>query len=64
MVFVLPPMFFLQQNRRTRGWNGFCPEARGWGGGTRYTYVNKCKNDKIKRERKKKDALLNQIHEF
>jgi hypothetical protein len=46
-------MFFLQQNRRTRGWNGFCPEARGWGGGTRYTYVNKCKNDKIKRERKK-----------
>jgi hypothetical protein len=52
-------MFFLQENQRTRGWNRFCLEA-GWVGGmgrevaqTTYTHVSKCKNNKIKAEKKK-----------
>jgi hypothetical protein len=50
-LFLLSPMFSLQQNLRTRGWYRFCPEA-GWGGRwgkrigevaqTMYTPVNKC----------------------
>jgi hypothetical protein len=62
-------MFFLQQNWRTRGRNMFCLEVGGvgeWGmeGGGIWgveeevaqlcTHVNKCKNDKIKGERKNK----------
>jgi hypothetical protein len=52
-------MFFSQQNWRTRGQNRFCPEA---GGGKQedrevaqimYIHVNKCKNDKIKKRKKK-----------
>jgi hypothetical protein len=31
LFFFLSFMFFLQQNRRTRGQNRFCPEAWGWG---------------------------------
>jgi hypothetical protein len=53
-------MFSLQQNWRRRGWNRFCLEAGNWGVGgeeelahTMYIYVSKCKNDKIKGERKK-----------
>jgi hypothetical protein len=46
-------LFFLLQNWRTREWNGFCPEAGvGCGKGEvaqiMYTYVSKCKNDKVK----------------
>jgi hypothetical protein len=29
MSFLLPLMFSLQQNQRTRGQNKFCPEAEG-----------------------------------
>jgi hypothetical protein len=52
-------MFSLQQNWRRRGQNSFCLDAWGlsmWGmggGGTIYTHVSKCKNNKIKEERKK-----------
>jgi hypothetical protein len=61
MSFLLPLIFFLQQNWRTREWNRFCLEAgqgEGLGGRrgektqTMYTYVSKCKTAKIK-ERKK-----------
>jgi hypothetical protein len=49
-------MFSFQQNQGTREWNRFCPEAggRGWRkvAQTIYTYISKCKNNKIK-ERKK-----------
>jgi hypothetical protein len=49
-------MFSLQYSQRRRGQNRFCPEA---GGGeevaqTMYTHASKCKNDKIKGEKKKK----------
>jgi hypothetical protein len=33
---------FFCKNRRTRGWNRFCPEA---GGRRGITYVSKCKNN-------------------
>jgi hypothetical protein len=49
-------MFSLQQNPRTRGRNRFCLEAVGVGrevAQTMYTHVSKCKNDKVKGERKK-----------
>jgi hypothetical protein len=51
-------MLSLQQYRRRRGWNRFCPEAREGGKGmerswrrrevtqTMYTHVSKCKNGK------------------
>jgi hypothetical protein len=48
-------MFSLQQNRRIKGWNRFCPEAEAGGYGGRwpkqtvYIHVSKCKNDKIKK---------------
>jgi hypothetical protein len=48
-------MFSLQQNPRTRGRNRFCLEAVGVGrevAQTMYTHVSKCKNDKIKAEKK------------
>jgi hypothetical protein len=48
-------MFSLQQNRRTRGWNRFCPLFQGQGGKegeevakTMYIHVSKCKNDFLK----------------
>jgi hypothetical protein len=47
--------FPLQQNRGRRGQHKFCLEVV-WGlgeCGTMYTQVTKCKNDKIKGERKK-----------
>jgi hypothetical protein len=47
-------MSYLQQNWRTRERNSFCPEA---GEGrelaqTMYTHVSKCKNNKIKINKK------------
>jgi hypothetical protein len=49
-------MCSLQHNQR-RGYNKFCPEARGEGegeGNTIYTHVSKCSNDKIKGEKKER----------
>jgi hypothetical protein len=46
MSFLLSPMFSLQPNQRTRGQNRFFLEVGV--GGTKYTHVCKCKNDKIK----------------
>jgi hypothetical protein len=56
MFFLLSLIFSLQYSQRRRGQNRFCPEA---GGGeevaqTMYTHASKCKNDKIKGEKKKK----------
>jgi hypothetical protein len=48
-------MFSLQQNQK-REQNKFCLEVGfgvGWGTQAMYTYVSKCKNNKIKGERKK-----------
>jgi hypothetical protein len=54
-------MFSLQQNRRIRGQNRFCPEVvQGMGGGmsqAMYTHVSKCKNNKIKGEKKTLDKI-------
>jgi hypothetical protein len=54
-------MFSFQQKQRRRGQNRFYLEAEGWpvgwglgGGGTMYTHVSKCKNDKIIGEEKNK----------
>jgi hypothetical protein len=49
MYFFLSYMFFLPQNRGTRRWNRFFPEAggRGWMAQIMCTHVSKCKN-KIK----------------
>jgi hypothetical protein len=43
MSFLLSPMFSLQQNQETRGWNMFCQEAgRGeWEGSTNNVYTCK-----------------------
>jgi hypothetical protein len=53
--FFLPPMFSLQHNWRRRQ-NRFCLEMGGGGYGevaqAVNTHVSKCKNDKIKREKK------------
>jgi hypothetical protein len=49
--FSLSLIFFLQQNRRTRGWNRFCPEAGGGEKQIMYTHASKHKNDKIKRNK-------------
>jgi hypothetical protein len=49
-------MFSVQQNQR-RGQNRFCLEVGDWGrelAQTIYTHVSKCKNNKIKGERKNK----------
>jgi hypothetical protein len=62
-------MFSLQQNRRTRWWNRFCPDWRYWGAWeegqvaqTMYTYVNKCEGDKIEQRKmkvkKKKEEIV------
>jgi hypothetical protein len=46
-------MFSLQQNCRTQRWNRFSLEGGGWEGAqTMYSHVSKCKNDKIKEEKK------------
>jgi hypothetical protein len=49
--------FSLQQNQRTGGRNRFCLEVGGGGGRdvaqTMYTYVSKCKNDKIFKKKSK-----------
>jgi hypothetical protein len=47
-------MFSLQQNCRTQRWNRFSLEGGGWEGAqTMYSHVSKCKNGKIKEEKKK-----------
>jgi hypothetical protein len=53
-------MFSIQQNRRTRRQNRFCPEVSGRGnrekgrGGTKmYIHVSKCKSDKRRKEKNK-----------
>jgi hypothetical protein len=43
-------MYSLQQNQRTREQNRFCPKAEDQ---TMYIHVSKCKNNKIKGEKKK-----------
>jgi hypothetical protein len=43
-------MLSLQQNWRTRGQKVFCWESEGGGSGT--NYVSKCKNNKIKTNKK------------
>jgi hypothetical protein len=48
---LLSLMFSLQQNQRTRGWNG---GGVGVVAQTMYIHVSKCKNDKIKRKNNKK----------
>jgi hypothetical protein len=53
-------MFSLQQNQRTRGQNRFCPHLRGEGQ-TMYTYVSKCKNDKIKFKKYKNNVFKDVI---
>jgi hypothetical protein len=57
MSVLLSPIFSLQQNQRTREQNRFFLKTAGvfWGevAQTMYTHLTKCKNDKIKRERKK-----------
>jgi hypothetical protein len=54
MSFLLSLTFSLQQNWRRRQ-NRFCPKVGGEEvAQTIYTHVNKCKNNKIKGEKKKK----------
>jgi hypothetical protein len=61
-------MFSLQQNRRIRGQNRFCQEV--WGrvigevSQTMYTHVNKCKNDKIKRNYITEENVSSSSHFF
>jgi hypothetical protein len=48
-------MFSLQQKKRTRGRNRFCPEVEVVEvAQTMYTHVSKCKNDKRKKKLKSK----------
>jgi hypothetical protein len=47
MSFLLSLTFSLQQNQRIKGQNRFCLAQ------TMYTYISKCKNDKIKANKKK-----------
>jgi hypothetical protein len=54
-------MFSLQHNLRRRSQNWFCLEAEGERrevAQTIYTHVSKCKNDKIKGEKKKEKIRL------
>jgi hypothetical protein len=37
LCFLLSPMFFPQENQRTRGWNSFCLEGGGSGPNNVYT---------------------------
>jgi hypothetical protein len=54
--FLLSLILSLQQNQKRRGWNRFSLKGEGCGGEveqTMYTHVSKCKNDKIKGEKRK-----------
>jgi hypothetical protein len=54
MSFLLSPVLSLQQYQGTRGQNRFyLLDREGELAHTMYTYVSKCKNDKIKGKRKK-----------